>query len=203
MHGPFDAEQVREALTLLPPKRRLAFALGCSERLYPNYVAFHREQGWGDPQALRSALNAGWDVLKGHHPDPSVLARLRRRVHDAEPETEDFDTILVSSALDAANAAGLVLKVAETGDIESAVEIASLCHDTVDMYAQESESMDSTGAELEQQILSHPLMQEELRRQRDDLASLAQSGWTPDDVRRFEEAWREPEVSNIGKRLVG
>ncbi len=47
-----------------------------------------------------------------------------------------------------------------------------MVRDSVDMYVQELEDMDPADPELEEKILAHKLMQEELRRQREDLEFL-------------------------------
>jgi uncharacterized protein YjaG (DUF416 family) len=195
---PFDSDGLRNLLLGLAPPQRLVFGLACSERLYPNYVVFAAEQGWGDPETLRAALDLAWDTILGQPPSPEVVRQLKERVEEAEPDTEDFGTILVSSALDAAAAAGLVLKLLEADDPDLAIEIASLSRDTVDMYVQAREHLDPSDTALEKKILFHRLMQVELRRQRDDLRMLASTPWSPEAARRLKDAWRDPPLSNIG-----
>ena len=194
---PFDPEALRELLRSLAPQQRLAFGLSCSERLYPNYVAFTREQEWGEPDTLRSALDLAWDAVLDRPPSREVVRRLKKHVEAAEPDTENFGTILASSALDAAAAAGLVLRLQETDDSNIAVEIASLARDTVDMYVQMMEHLDPSEPALERKILNHRLMQAELRRQRDDLRQLASTPWSIVEARRLRAVWRSPAVSNL------
>jgi uncharacterized protein len=200
---PFDQDALRKVLVGLAPQQRLAFGLACSERLYPNYVAFAREQSWGEPESLRAALDLAWDAVLGQPASPESVRELKKKVEDAEPDTEDFGTILVSSALDAAATAGLVLRLLEADDLDFAVEIASLARDTVDMYVQAIEHLDPSDTALEKRILLHRLMQEELRRQRDDLRMLATIPWTPAEARRMKDACRDPVVSNIGLSRSG
>jgi uncharacterized protein YjaG (DUF416 family) len=116
-----------------------------------------------------------------------VIERLRDAVATAAPDTEDFETVYVSSALDAAASAGLVLDYVLEGSTSSIVEIASLCRDTVDMIAQERENMDSSDPKLEERISSHPLMQAELKRQRTDLQSLAAFAGGAGDVEALKK----------------
>lgn len=147
---PFDPDGLRKLLLGLAPQQRLAFGLACSERLYPNYTVFAREQGWGEPETLRAALDLAWDAVLGQPASSEIVREIKKRVEDAEPDTEDFGTILVSSALDAATTAGLVLKLLEVDDIDVAVEIASLARDTVDMYVQAAENIDPSDTALEE-----------------------------------------------------
>lgn len=180
----FDPVALKNLLTKLAPQQRLAFSLSCGERLYPNYVAFAAEQGWGEPSALRSALDLVWDVILDQPHSQADVRELKKRVEEAEPDTEDFGTILGSSALDAAATAGLVLVLLEADDPDVAVEIASLARDSVDMYIQVIEHLDPSDTELERKILRHPLMQAELRRQREDVRQLSSTPWTSKEARR-------------------
>ncbi len=193
----FTEGSVRQALNDLSDKGRLAFALSCAERLWPNYLAFKREAGWGDPVALRRALDLAWASLDGAEPSASSIALARKQVREAEPETEDFDTILVSSALDAAASAGLVLQVLEAADPAAVVEIASLCRDTVAMFVQDREHIAAAAANLEDQIYDHRLMQAEMQRQHDDLAELASFSGTQREVAELRAKWRTPEKGSI------
>jgi uncharacterized protein YjaG (DUF416 family) len=194
----FDPLALRILLLDLAPQQRLAFGLSCSERLYPNYSVFSLTQKWGDPSTLRSALDLAWDSLLGRPRAQVDADGLKKKLEEAEPETEDFETVLVSSALDAAAGAGLVLKLMETDDPDLAVEIASLARDTVDMYIQAIEHLVPSDPDLERTILAHPLMQAELRRQRNDLRQLSSTPWTSKEAERLKVAWRDPGVSNTG-----
>jgi len=195
---PFDPDELGKLLLGLGEQQRLVFGLACSERLYPNYVVFASEEGWGEPKTLRAALDLAWDAVLGQPPSPELLRQLQKRVEAAEPDTEKFETILVSSALDAAATAGLLLKLLEANEPDVAVEIASLSRDTVDMYIQAIEHLEPSDPALEKKILLHRLMQAELRRQRDDLRMLGSTPWTAAEARRLKDAWRDPAVSNIG-----
>lgn len=194
---PIDSRAIELALAPLGREAQLAFGLSCCERLFPNYLAFTRETGWGTPEALRSALDLAWSALEGATPASNALSRARQAVQDAEAETEAFDTVLVSSALDAATCAGLVLRFIDGGDIGKIVEIASSCRDTVDMLVQAFEGLVPSDPDIEQEILRHRLMQAKLRRQQDDLLALATFSATPTEVVELRERWRSPDKSNI------
>lgn len=193
----FDREKLRQSVAGLAPPQRLAFALGCAERLYPNYLAFSCEQQWGDPGALRAALDLAWEALEGRPLSTSALREAQDRALMAAPDTEDFQTPLVSAALDAAVASRYLLAAVQADDnIEPVVNIAITCYDTVEMYVQATVYAQSTPPQL--QVDLHPLVQAELQRQQDDLQFLATAAWSPSEVARLKDIWREPEVSNIG-----
>jgi uncharacterized protein YjaG (DUF416 family) len=192
----FDKSAVVAALSALPRDARLAFSLSCAERLYPNYLAFSRQCHWGNAAHVRAALDAAWDALAGTPPAAKLRAKLIRDVQAAQPNTEDFDTVLVSSALDAASTAELAWEQWGDGGVEHAAAIASLCVDTVDMYVQELEQLDSADPELETKIRQHPLMQRELARQAADLDRLR--AFEPDLISELRRDWHAPERSNLG-----
>ncbi|WP_081426161.1 DUF416 family protein [Sorangium cellulosum] len=193
----FNGSALERNLASLSREALVAFGLSCCERLYPNYVAFKREAGWGDPDVLRYGLDLAWGVLEGFEPSQESVNSARQQVRRAEPETEDFDTILVSSALDASASVGLLLKFIEDGGVGSIVEIASLCRDTVDMFVQDQDGLVPNDPKLEERILNHRLMQRELQRQQDDLLVLRSFSGLPTEVARLRENWRNPQKSNI------
>ena len=194
---PFNGSAIERALAPLSREAQVAFAISCCERLYPNYLAFKRETGWGEPDVLRKALDLAWSFLEGVWPSPDSVALVRQQIQAAEPETEDFNTILVSSALDAAACANLILQFVEEGGVGKIVEIASLCRDTVDMFVQDQDGLVPTDPKLEERILNHRLMQAELQRQHDDLLDLKSFSGLPTEVAKLREKWRNPQKSNI------
>ena len=194
----FDPEALRTVLLGFTPQQRLVFALACTERLVPNYAAFANEEGWGDVATLRAALDVAWDAALGSPPPVDVLHDLQARVTAAEPETTEHATILVSAALDAAAATGLVLCMVAHDDAEITVEVATLGRDTVDMYVQVLAGLAPSDPDLEEKIRGHELMKRELRRQSDDVAALRAAGHDASEVRRLAEKLREPRVGSLG-----
>lgn len=191
----FDPDALKRSVATLPAGAALALGLSAAERLLPNYVAFQNQERWGDVSVLRRCLDCGWRALAGEHVPEGEADTLRRRIQAEAPDTEDFETILVSSALDAACAAELVLDLLKPAETEGAFAILSLCRDTVDMYVQEQLALDPADPQLEEKIRLHPLMQRELRRQADDLARLAAYGQAMIDELRRD--WRAPARSNL------
>jgi len=195
----FDPEALRTVLLGFTPQQRLVFALSCTERLIPNYAAFASEQGWGDVATLRAALDLAWDAALGSPPPVDALRDLQTRVRAAEPETTEHTSILVSAALDAAAATGLVLRmVVADDDAALAVEVAALGRDTVDMYVQVVAGLAPSDPDLEEKIRGHELMKRELRQQSEDVAALRAAGLGAAEVRRLTQKLREPTVGSLG-----
>jgi len=194
-----NTDFLRTRLRGLPASGRLAFLLSCAERLYPNYVEFSRYHGWGDPKALQQAIELGWTSLAKEVIPRTEVEECLARVEAVTPSTEDFDSEFVSPALDAAVCCASVLEFLLTGDLEKIVEGAVLARDTVDMFVQEREKFDAQDPLLESKITRHPLMQQELSRQRTDLDLLSRANWVSSEVvADLARRWRRPAMSNIG-----
>ena len=189
----FDEDDLLERLSRCDQKGLVTFALACAERLLPNYRRFSREHGWGNVQPLREALDLAWAWLDNGSIDAAVAAELCDACEAQAPNTEDFDSLYVSPALDAANAAVAVARLLVEPVVETAVEVATFARDTVDMYVQEIEGMPANSADLEERIRLHPMMQRELSDQREALEA-AISGMT---VQQAADRWRSPAQSNI------
>jgi uncharacterized protein len=184
-------------LAALPPLKRLAFLLSCAERMYPNYLEFHRRHGWGRPEVIRRALDLVWSSLEGKDVGDDIPA-VQQQCEEVMPDTEDFDTIYVSSALDAAVVASILLSLLQDQDVGKVLEGLSLARDTVDMYVQELEGMDPGDPNLEDRIARHPLMKQETRRWLEALDLLERTVLSqPSGMAELKRQWRSPAKSSI------
>jgi len=189
----YDEQRLRKQLAVFNAAGLIAFSLSVAERLLPNYRRFVRETGWGDEAVLRRALDLGWSWLEHGVVERREAQRLQDACLKQAPDTDDFTTILVSSALDAANSAAIVAELVVESDVEKAVEIASYGRDTVDMYVQELENMPSNSTDLEERIRLHELMQRELINQREAIEAIASGIHPAEAVKR----WRSLERGSI------
>jgi hypothetical protein len=69
-------DSLKKELEGISPLHRVAFAASLCERVLPNYSAFSREEGWGDPSVLRAALDEVWQILLGKPLDESKIHQL-------------------------------------------------------------------------------------------------------------------------------
>lgn len=193
----FDGQSLSLKLEELTVNQRFAFALSCCERLYPNYSKFSVQHKWGDSAVLREALDTCWRKLESADVTRDVVNDLILRCVRETPNTEDFSSIYVSPALDAATAVIFLLELALDDSVQKVVQIASLCRDTIDMYVQEMEGLDPQDPDLEAKILNHKFMQAELKRQREDhtIAARFRSKYQLAELMRL---WKNPKKSNIG-----
>ena len=193
MEDPFDEQKLQEKLCVVPIGGQLIFALSCAERMLPNYQRFVQESDFGDVSVLRCALNLGWDWLSGKSIDLGLAEKCREDSENQAPNTEDFSTILVSSALDAANAASIVVDFLLTSNLERVVELATYARDSVDMFVQELEKMQPNARNLEEKIWLHPLMQRELANQRNALTLITDGITLSEAIAR----WRSPLMGSL------
>lgn len=189
----YDKKHIGRLIQNLDARGRVAFGLSCGERMFPNFKKFARDFDYGHEAELREALDRGWGWLQNPASQPG-LKKYASRLLKFAPETEDFDTILVSSALDAVNVCSLLLELCCGAKDAECLEISTLSRDSVDMYVQELEDLNPRDPDLEVKIATHPLMIAEVSRQIGDLETLAGS-WTVDQL---EEAWRKPKRGSLG-----
>ena len=199
MESKFDETSLKVKLKELSREQKILFMLSCCERLYPNYLAFNKKHEWGNPFVLRNTLDFAWTVLeRGIGEDKEELKKLLKQCDEITPDTEDFDSIFVSQALDSTVAVASLLEYIISDSNDKIIEVASLARDTVDMYVQELEDMAPNDPNLEKMILEHPLMQQELKRQRQDIELL--KDLEVSDVSIYEEVkknWYRTKTSNI------
>ena len=102
MEASFNDKRVLDALEQLQAHQQLAAGAACCERMVPNYATFIAEAAWGSLAPLRNALDAIWDAcLRG----ASTEVDLKRSLAECEgsaPDADDFSSLYVSSAQDAA-----------------------------------------------------------------------------------------------------
>jgi uncharacterized protein YjaG (DUF416 family) len=168
----FDMELLEQRLFVLSKMHCLAFAATCAERLLPNYSAFQRASQWGSVEVLRSSLDSVWRLLSGESVSEEVVLEQISKCDSVLPDTEEFDSPLTSSALDAGSAVVETLKIVIDGSPRRAAVVASFCTDTIDMFIQQRDELDPGDTDLDWRIARDPLMVQELANQEGVLSVL-------------------------------
>lgn len=171
----FNGEALMERLIRLDNKRQLAFGAVCCERLLPNYLAFQKNAGWGNIDPIRKALDYVWWSLSNQPPSSQEIKNMIASCESAAPDSEDFDSLYVTSAQDVCFAVCGLLDYLLEGDVGKVVQAATYATDSVDLYVQEIENMAPDDPQLERRILTHRLMQRELAQQEQDLKAIEQA----------------------------
>jgi hypothetical protein len=172
----FDEERLAGRLKALPTLHRVAFAASCCERLLPNYAAFSRVEGWGRPEKLRDALDEVWHILGGQPAQEEHVRSLVETCIELCPDTEDFQSLFVSAAGDAAAATAYTLESCLDGAAERAAMVGRLSTETLYQYLTRVNDpvtgVHVADADFEEQMLEAPLMLAELDKQEHDLRLL-------------------------------
>jgi uncharacterized protein YjaG (DUF416 family) len=170
-------KQLEKSLQALPGYVQVAFAVACCDRHFENYVYFSRQQGWGNPEILREAINAAWLAFtKRDLAASNAIDLLLNECRKAVPDSEQFSTPLVGYAQDLAIMVVHCADFMRRNDPSLIVMIASPARDIVDAKVQDIEKLDPSDCDFERKISEYPLMQAELISQK---RSLAMSEQTP------------------------
>lgn len=156
--------------------RQLAFAYLTCERLYPNYVYFSNNFDFGNPDILKEAIDFLYLNIFKKNPNKNKINNLIKEIEKNTPDTEDFTTTFVSSALDACTAIGDSLDFLVDKDFLRVKCISTYGTDTVSMYIQELNNLDfNKDKAFQQKIDSHPLMKREVSLQSGIISFLSKS----------------------------
>ena len=194
----FNSSKLKERLTKLNSKQQIAFGALCCERLLPNYLAFQQDSGWGNTSLVRNALDTVWSYV---NEQPEHLLEIQKAVENCEsaiPDSDDFDSLYVTSAQDACFAICSLLDYIVDNDLSKIVQAANCSTDSVDLYVQEIENMSPNDPNLEQKILMHPLMQRELSQQESDIEAIAAvQSISPEFIGQRIASWNNNGKSNL------
>jgi uncharacterized protein YjaG (DUF416 family) len=161
---------LRSRLSAMIPERCIAFAASCCERLMQNYLKFARDARWGNPEELAKSLSLLWELAAT---DGKVAdSRIREAIaicDSSAPHTEQFNSLLTSAALDAANSIAEALEFAMDKNVEHLVTVSSLSRDTIDLFIQRRDGLKYSDEEFESKIARDPLMVAELAKQQRDV----------------------------------
>lgn len=194
----FNANSLRTRLIKLDSALQLAFGAVCCERLLPNYIAFQSDTGWGDVAPIRKALDFVWLSLESKSLDTQAVKSITESCESVAPDSEDFESLYVSSAQDACFAVCGLLDYLLENDVDKIVQAATYATDSVDLYVQEIENMAPNDPELEQKILNHRLMQRELAQQEKNLADIEQATTLSSDfLDGLKQSWNNEGKSNL------
>jgi len=167
----FDADKLKNRLGRLSRRHILTFGAWQLERMVPNFMQFCVESQSEGVWVLKCAVSYAWSVIETGNLDRFDGIT----VDDCEriaPDTEDFESIYTSSALDAATAAGNLVKYIHKNEVDLIVEMSALARDSADIFIQLSNVADQDSEYFEETIRTHPLMQAELQYQEADIGFL-------------------------------
>jgi uncharacterized protein YjaG (DUF416 family) len=176
----YDEADLVRRLDRLSRNSRIAFAAASAERLLPAFDAFWRRDNAG-PAPLRSILDSVWADASGELSlGADIDAQLETCMALIPDDDDDEWSEAQPYAEDAASAVAYGLRTIQSGGAaQEAAWAARRAYEAVDHFVTHR-----LGIEDEDAIVAHPLMQAELRRQRQDLDDLAANDGAPDTIHR-------------------
>lgn len=203
MIGRFDGAKLIGGLKHLPPAFRVIFATACAERLMPAYQLFHAQSGQGDPVAMKRALEDLWanPVLPESH--GKVYEQQLEKIMGLIPRDDEFEgpwTDQATYAQDSGMSLAHALRARLSGEAQEAAWSAQVAYEALDHFIINLEDIDTNQPGGEQRVISHPIVQTELGRQRRDLNELLDSADrnVQEIAFRFRDRARAEAVSFFG-----
>jgi hypothetical protein len=159
-------------LSELSPKKQLAYALLVFERMLPRMAAFCKDTGTGY-SSCSQARDVAWCDMEAGGKRRTLYRSLSKACLKNAPDTEDFTHEMTSDALNAFLTMSEIMAFMLDGSLDHIVNISTLATDSVDLYLAHLEPGLVTTKDSEDWIASHPLMQQELQREKEDIKFLA------------------------------
>lgn len=180
----FEEIKLAQKLGQLANGARVAFAAACAQRLSASYAKFSTQTGRGDEVALNGILTRLWNDLNGSQMSDEDLDAMIAACMELVPKEDDGPWSMEQAAAeDAASALVYALRCRRSGQAKEAAWAARRAYEATDHYVINTENIDTETPGAEARILSHPLVQAELRRQQRDLDELQDETVTVDGLR--------------------
>lgn len=169
----FSEQWLINKLDRLPPPLRVLFAATAAERLLPAYLSYSRLTGRGDPTALSAALDRLWRDIEGQRMDSEQVQEGLELVMKLIPQEDDSSWIPEQArAEDAAGAVAYALRCRENGRSAESAWAAQRAYEALDHFVIAKTGIDTSRPGANDEVLSSPLVQAELSRQRRDIDEL-------------------------------
>ena len=164
-----DKITLKTKLQSISRKKQLGFALLLCQRMMPALDQFANETHFKN-SLYNKCLAIAWHEVT-ESTDNYEYEKLAKECFDNAPDTEDFESTLTSASLNTTLAISALMSFLATSDVDLLVEAAMLARDTVALYAQTIE-VSAPESLTSQQVVEHPLVQNEMRQQMGDLEFL-------------------------------
>lgn len=180
--------ETRACMAKLPESLCRVVGFGLAKRLLPGYEGFSKKYELESKlDVLVAAMASIHSWLNSSVIDADAVSRLLKEVEKITPETEDYDDILVSFALDSAVSVLLSLKSLIETPAEFVNDISTLSTDSADRVVREVMGVTQFNPGVEKDILDHPVMKREVEAQRSILDIAVQSKSLEEAVKRVSD----------------
>jgi uncharacterized protein len=158
-------------LLVLPWKKQLSFALLIFERMLPSLITFSKDTA-RDASCYFKGRDIAWDILRNGG-NGTAARSLNEECLKNAPDTEDFTHELTSCALNAALTMSDILEFTEDRLGDHITYISTLATDSLHLYLHGLDPVVLSNPDRDERLAAHPLMQQELRRQEEDIKFLS------------------------------
>jgi uncharacterized protein YjaG (DUF416 family) len=146
--------------------QQLALLIIMCERAFPALARFASETGF-DSTVHRRSLDDVWGALENQMHISGADFSGKTCLANA-PDTEDYDHPLTSAALNAVLMIAATVDFLSDGNADLVFEVAELAHDTAALSAQSTSTTSPCSLNFDE-VMRHPLVQQELHNQVQDL----------------------------------
>ena len=162
-----DIEQIHERLPQMTFNQQLAFFWFMGQRLYPNYLAFHKKTHWGNPEVLQQAAAFFAEAIPTGIEQKTGKSSLYQALANTAPDIDDFDDFTASLALDACAVWQEGLGFIEDKDTSHLIDVSASAVDLAQMHIELQEEKNHDDYAFEK-----PPLQEEIRFQQEIISAL-------------------------------
>jgi len=148
---------IHNRIVKLSFSHKLAFTYFVFNRLQPNYVAFYKQENWGNPEVLQKAGVLLKNIILGREAiDNEIVESLK----SVTPDTDEFDNFLVSLALDACAALSEAFGFVNDKNDKRVISVSTSAIDLTQMYIEFRDKTD-----FDDYAYNEPLIIEEINAQ--------------------------------------
>ncbi len=184
----FNEIELLQKIERLPKQLRVAFAAACAQRMMIAYAKFSTLTGRGNPEALSKILSRLWNDLAENVMSVVEIDKAIGTCMDFIPKDEDSPGVMEEFAAEGATSAlAYAFRCRRSGAAQEAAWAAQCAYNALDQYAISDENLDLNAAGAEDHVLSDPLIQAELARQKRDLDELLHKAVTLEELQRRSE----------------
>jgi uncharacterized protein YjaG (DUF416 family) len=174
----FDEDTLVRELERMGTGARVAFAAASAERLLPAFVSYAQKASRDNSAEPGLLLERLWRVFEGEPMSPGEAQRCMERCDQLAPDDEHGWADGRSQAEDAAAALAYAFECYLSGKSQAAAWAARRVYTALDEFVIDAYDIDPSQPGAEERVLSDPLIQTELARQRRDLRELLDLGDT-------------------------
>lgn len=147
------------------PQKAMFVAIMAENMLYC-YEFFHRSENWGNPEILKESISLLYQSVFTNPNDLKEEASIcLEKIYIVAPDLDDFEGGTASYGLDSCVVIDDALNFLHAQSSVYIERVVNAIANTLDMYIQEKENIDSQDPNREDKIANDPYMLNEIGRQ--------------------------------------